>query len=285
MPFCALIIIISLSLSNSIKNIVVWERMHPLAPIGSHPGTIVSLLVLGDTLVSVCEEGRMKCWDLKHGSLLGRKHRQNKVVEGSDGILLMELSLGKGLRPTALMHPDTYLNKVVVGFSDGSLSLWNIRSGKLVHQFKGVNPELDIGSVTAIEQSPALDVVAVGMQDGTVFLLNLKQDIVLFELDSGKSAVTSLSFRTDNGGGDNSCPVLASGCADGKIWIWDLAGKKLIGEVAAPLGAHEGRILSASFLPQEPVSAVYVQVMLSYIYIYERGSLFNNVHCCFLLDI
>jgi hypothetical protein len=120
-----------------------------------------------------------------------------------------------------------------------------------------------------------------------VFLLNLKQDIVLFELDSGKSAVTSLSFRTDNGGGDNPCPVLASGCADGKIWIWDLAGKKLVGEVAAPLGAHEGRILSASFLPQEPVSVVYepMQIIFSCIYMRERrerGSLFTMcMDCCF----
>jgi U3 small nucleolar RNA-associated protein 21 len=39
--------------------------------------------------------------------------------------------------PTCLCHPDTYLNKVVVGGADGSLQLWNFGSGQLVHTFAG----------------------------------------------------------------------------------------------------------------------------------------------------
>lgn len=252
--------------------------MHPLSKMGSHPGIITSLLVFGDTLVSTCDEGRMKVWNLKHSSLIGRKHRNkfqtNAINDENDeegSIVLMELSLGKGIQPTVLMHPDTYLNKVLIGFSDGTLSLWNIRSGKLVHQFKSIlpsadevnSPQLNNNGVTSIEQSPALDVVAVGMNNGMIHLIHLKQDVVLFELNSGKTSVTSLSFRTDNttsqDNGDESSPTMISGCSDGKLWVWDLKGKKLIGEVGAPLGAHDGKILSASFLPQEPV-CLYIDI-------------------------
>jgi U3 small nucleolar RNA-associated protein 21 len=36
-----------------------------------------------------------------------------------------------------MTHPDTYINKVVVGGRDGSMQLWNFMSGQLVHSFKG----------------------------------------------------------------------------------------------------------------------------------------------------
>lgn len=39
--------------------------------------------------------------------------------------------------PTCMCHPDTYLNKVVVGGADGSLQLWNFVTGQLVHTFAG----------------------------------------------------------------------------------------------------------------------------------------------------
>jgi hypothetical protein len=42
-----------------------------------------------------------------------------------------------GFAPTALAHPDTYLNKVVVGSADGRLQLWNFATGALLHTFAG----------------------------------------------------------------------------------------------------------------------------------------------------
>mmetsp|Transcript_46017 Transcript_46017/g.59119 ORF Transcript_46017/g.59119 Transcript_46017/m.59119 type:complete len:1225 (+) Transcript_46017:40-3714(+) len=240
------------------KEIVAWERMHLLAPIGSHLGSIISLLVLGNTLISLCDQGYLKSWDLKHNSLIDRKHRQmNGDLISQENSNLIEMTLEEGLNggsPTVMIHPDTYVNKVLIGSSDGSLSLWNIRSGKHLYSFKSIQTLKNKSgvSITSMEQSPALDVVAVGMQDGSVYLLNLKQDIVLFDLDTGKAAVTALSFRTDTGG-ENPCPTLSTGCADGRIWIWDLEARKLLGEVNSALGAHDGVVLSAAFLPQEPV--------------------------------
>jgi WD40 repeat protein len=94
----------------------------------------------------------------------------------------------------------------------GGLSLWNIRSGRKLHEFTAVT-----AAVTALEPSPALDVVAVGMSDGRIVLLNLKFDRAIFEFKQERVAVTALSFRTDASALDT--PMLASGAADGQVCL------------------------------------------------------------------
>ena len=42
------------------RTVDVWERMHPLARLGSHPGKVVALLPLGPLLVSVCDRGCLR---------------------------------------------------------------------------------------------------------------------------------------------------------------------------------------------------------------------------------
>jgi hypothetical protein len=39
-----------------------------------------------------------------------------------------QIQFEPGFTATHLLHPATYLNKVLVGGSDGSLQLWNIRT-------------------------------------------------------------------------------------------------------------------------------------------------------------
>lgn len=48
----------------------------------------------------------------------------------------MDVGAG-GAPPTCLCHPDTYLNKVLLGCPDGRLELWNFASGQRVHAFPG----------------------------------------------------------------------------------------------------------------------------------------------------
>jgi U3 small nucleolar RNA-associated protein 21 len=281
----------------------VWERLHPLATLGKHKGSVVGQVVLGDVLVSVCSKGLLKAWDLQHPSLVGRKHRQQRAnaphsappakssVEedssdeegGGDGggvaqepACTAAVKLGVGFEePTCLAHPDTYLNKVVVGSKAGKLGLWNFRTGKKVHEFaalaagsSGEDSGGGWGGVTALEPSPALDVCAVGFSQGAVVLLHLKADAVLFAFRAASpSPCRSLSFRTDGGfaagttaGGSGLSPTLASGHGDGRVWVWGLAQQQLLGEVNAPLPAHGGGsggggrgILRVAFLPKEPV--------------------------------
>ena len=42
------------------------------------------------------------------------------------------LQLPEGFTPTCMAHPDTYLNKVLVGSQEGKLQLWNFSSSKLM---------------------------------------------------------------------------------------------------------------------------------------------------------
>ena len=43
----------------------------------------------------------------------------------------MEIHLGSGFRATCMVHPATYLNKVLVCSDAGEAQLWNFRSRKL----------------------------------------------------------------------------------------------------------------------------------------------------------
>ena len=72
------------------------------------------------------------------------------------------VQLQAGFTPTCMAHPDTYLNKVVVGGRQGRLQLWNFVSGNLLHEFQS----LGTADVLCIASSPALDVVGVGLSDG-----------------------------------------------------------------------------------------------------------------------
>jgi hypothetical protein len=47
------------------------------------------------------------------------------------------IELGPDFQPTCMLHPDTYLNKVLLGGADGSMQLWNVASCQLVHTFGG----------------------------------------------------------------------------------------------------------------------------------------------------
>lgn len=73
------------------------------------------------------------------------------------------LTLHAGLKATCFAHPDTYLNKVVVGGASGQLQIWNFVTAQCLHTFTVA----DCG-VCCVAPSPALDVVGLGLQDGCV---------------------------------------------------------------------------------------------------------------------
>ncbi|XVE80675.1 hypothetical protein DITRI_Ditri14bG0157500 [Diplodiscus trichospermus] len=138
------------------------------------------------------------------------------------------------------MHPDTYLNKVLIGSQEGSMQLWNISTKKRLYEFKGWN-----SGICSCVSSPALDVVAVGCADGTIHVHNIRYDeeVVTFR-HSSRGTVTALSFST---GGQ---PLLASGGSSGVISIWNLEKKRLQSVIRE---AHESSIISLHFFADEPV--------------------------------
>jgi U3 small nucleolar RNA-associated protein 21 len=163
-------------------------------------------------------------------------------------------------QPTVAMHPSTYLNKIVLGGTDSSLVLLNVRTAKLIHVFTCL-PESNSSNatVTALEQSPAVDTIAVGMSNGNVHLINLRHDKLLFSLKHKGTSITSLSFRTDGSAMRYGIAPLAVGRSDGTISIWDLTPPE---EEQADMGrtllcqlekVHVGGVAKLSYFPQEPL--------------------------------
>jgi len=192
--------------------------------------------------------------------------------------------------PTALCHPPAYVDKVLVAFSSGGLQLWNVAAGAKLHTFRNhllvskkeaLNDDNDddgkstrssssCNSITALEASPALDIVALGRGDGSVVLLDARADAALavFEQAAGPrassspsspspssaavsvpaglassspspshpltcGAITSLAFSTGP-----EVPLLAAGGEAGGIGFWNLETRALAGALPR---AHGGK--------------------------------------------
>jgi U3 small nucleolar RNA-associated protein 21 len=161
----------------------------------------------------------------------------------------------------AICTMPTYLNKIFVGRSDGSVEIYNVSTGKLVHTVHP--PSASSGSVTALAPANALCVLTVAHSDGSIRLIDVDTDDPIISLSSrtGKP-VTSIAFRADGvGAGDDGRKdgvMATASIEDGDISLWDLnKGGRLAGVIRA---AHEtsaaskgSGITSIEFLPGQPV--------------------------------
>lgn len=208
------------------NDIAVYKRAHQVATWSRHTVKINQLLLFGEHILSVDVEGNIFTWAFKGID-------QNLAPIG-------HILLEDKFTPSCIMHPDTYLNKVLLGSQEGALQLWNISTKKMLFEFKGWK-----SSICCCVSSPALDVVAVGCSDGKIHVHNIRYDkeIVSFT-HSTRGAVTALSFSTDGQ------PLLASGGSSGVISIWNLEKRRLQSVIKE---AHDSSIISLHFFANEPV--------------------------------
>ncbi|CAN6551983.1 unnamed protein product [Malus baccata var. baccata] len=208
------------------NEIAIFKRAHQVATWSSHSAKVNSLLLFGEHILSVDVEGNLFIWAFKG-------IEENLTPIG-------HVMLDNNFSPSCIMHPDTYLNKIIIGSQEGSFQLWNISTKKKLYEFKGWN-----SSICSCVSSPALDVVAVGCADGNIHVHNIRYDEELVTFShSARGAVTALSFSTDGQ------PLLASGGSSGIISIWNLEKRRLQSVIR---DAHDGSILSLHFLVNEPV--------------------------------
>lgn len=204
--------------------IYVCERAVEKFQLSGHTGAISQLLVFGAHLLSLSrEDGSLKVWD----------------VQGE--CLTSSLGFEAGFRPWVMQHPDTYLNKIVVGSEHGRVQLWNLRTQKRVYEYKALQGAGEEDSVTAVVQSPVVDVLAIGFQGGRVQVHDMKADALIVDFEADEP-VTSLSFRSD---GTNQ---LCCGCQSGQMIVFDLEERAL----ASCFEPHRGAVLSAHHLVGEP---------------------------------
>ncbi|XP_031846092.1 WD repeat-containing protein 36 [Nomia melanderi] len=187
-----------------------------------HECTVHSLLPFGTHLISVDDDSNVKVWNIKSEELLIQLNFSNDVF-----------------KITTMVHPNTYMNKILFGSEQGQMQLWNLNIAKSIYIFNGWKTP-----ITALEQAPAIDVVAVGLRDGRIILHNLKYDESLFELIQDWGAVISISFRTDGH------PIMATGSLEGHIVFWNLEQKKVESQLYK---AHFGAVTGLKYLSNEPL--------------------------------
>lgn len=187
-----------------------------------HEYPVKLLLPFGPHLISIDEKSNLKLWNI-----------QSEEVQ-----LELEFS-NNSFEITTIMHPFTYLNKILLGSEQGCLQLWNLNTSKLIYTFKGWN-----SSVTALEQAPTVDVVGIGLKNGRIIIHNLKFDETLMEFQQEWGIVTTLAFRLDDS------PLLISGTMNGHIILWDLEGRKVFSQL---LSAHDSVVTGMKCLQGLPL--------------------------------
>lgn len=205
------------------KVIYAWRRGTELKHVyRGHKKPIHLLLPFGAHLISVDESSAVKIWDIKGENVF------------------FELTFGNDtFQITTILHPSTYINKILLGSEQGSMQLWNVNTAKLIYTFKGWN-----SAISCLEQAPAIDVIAVGLTSGKIILHNLKFDKTIVEFIQDWGLVSSISFRTDG------TPMMATGSVTGNITFWDLEEKKVASQLIA---AHSGSVTGLLCLPNEPL--------------------------------
>ncbi|KAM4056975.1 utp21 specific WD40 associated putative domain-containing protein [Hirsutella rhossiliensis] len=134
----------------------------------------------------------------------------------------------------------TFLNKIFVGRRDGWVEIWNVSTGKLIYTI--LPPSPSCGSVTCLEPSPALSLMAIAYSGGSLTITNVLTDkrVLRIEAASPEAPVSCISFRTDGMGAGNDGRkdgvMATSTAATGDITFWDLhGGGRVIGVLR---GAH-----------------------------------------------
>ncbi|CAG8647186.1 26118_t:CDS:10 [Gigaspora margarita] len=187
---------------------------------GNHQENIFFLSIFGNYIIALSEDNIVILWDHKSGELHS------------------EIQFDENFTVSTVIHPSTYLNKVLLGSRQGTMQIWNIRTKKLKYSFSSFG-----SSITSLVQSPVVDVIAIGLLDGTIIIHNIKLDERIMSFKQ-EGRVTSITFRTDDR------PIMAAANMYGDITLWNLDEKRLSHIIK---GAHEGLIPSIQFLNGQPI--------------------------------
>ncbi|KII88291.1 hypothetical protein PLICRDRAFT_54133 [Plicaturopsis crispa FD-325 SS-3] len=193
---------------------------------------LASVVVFGTQLIALTEDGgQMLIWD------------------ANEDVLQAMIRFDPGFTATSVLHPATYLNKILVASSEGSIQLWNVRTQQCIHKFPAARL-LTAGNgsesaITALTQAPAIDVVGIGFSSGEISVYDVRADERLMRMHMEGGGIRALGFRSDGH------PVLASASSTGHIALWDLnSGGRLLHIIR---GAHDGAVSAVEWIPGQPV--------------------------------
>ncbi|KAG5513227.1 hypothetical protein PMAC_001597 [Pneumocystis sp. 'macacae'] len=197
-------------------------------------GNITLMEAFGGYLTTYTDQNYLTVWNIHLQGNLWPLF--NIYVDISE--IYTEIEIDKKSSVLCMIHPVTYLNKLVLGKIDGTLEIWNIRTTKIIYTFSSFK-----AAIICLEQSPVLDIISIGLIDGRILIYNIKKDKELFRFNQdGK--VTSISFRTDGS------TIMCSSNDKGDIFIWDLSKKRIVNTF---YNAHFGSIVKIKFLNGQPL--------------------------------
>lgn len=155
----------------------------------------MQLVVFGSHVLGLCDDNVLRMWDYK---TQGKQRNECNVILDTNvksaNTLTQELytqvEFDDTFTASAILHPSTYLNKVLVSSTQGTMQIWNMRTNQLIYAFQSFG-----SPITCLAQSPVVDVVAIGLLDGTVIIHNIKMDEKIDKVRQD-DRVTAISFRT-----------------------------------------------------------------------------------------
>ncbi|KAF8453671.1 Utp21 specific WD40 associated putative domain-containing protein [Terfezia claveryi] len=210
------------------------------------------MLIFGDWIVGAFGDGQIVVWKVS-----------TKEVH-------TEIQPTKGGGIVGVIHPSTYLNKVVVARTEGGLQIWNVKTGKLIYT---CTPNLGDAKITSLTNTTHLHHIAFSTTTSQIRIHNILADTTLFTLGpklpptstTSAKRVVSLSFCTDSSVGAGTSPegkritasgsgrILAAGDTDGDITLWDLEKRRIVGVMRAVHSSTSGGILKCEFLAGQKI--------------------------------
>jgi U3 small nucleolar RNA-associated protein 21 len=110
------------------KDVYVWKMgTHIRHVFTGHSCPVHLLLPFGPHLISIDESSNLKMWDVRAEDLYTELNFDNS-----------------SFRITTILHPVTYLNKVLLGSEQGQLQLWNLHTRKYISMPNIFSPKLNI---------------------------------------------------------------------------------------------------------------------------------------------
>lgn len=140
------------------------------------------------------------------------------IIYDANSLEIQQL-LQLAVKPKFILHPENYLNKILIA-NEHSLLLYNVKTNQKIFNFLD---EAQIGEIfsgtelTCVINSTAMDVICLGFKNGQIAAINLKTAQIIFTFNQNQE-VTSLAFTKNN----RQQPRLISGNKNGDIISWNL---------------------------------------------------------------
>lgn len=206
---------IYVAVKNNIKG---YERnKQDFLEFQKHERVVHLMITLGKHFISIDKGSTVIVWSIESQEPYLEMNFNNETFEIS-----------------AVVHPMTYVNKVLFGSAQGTLQLWNVKSNKMLYEFSGWGH-----AVTVLKQAAsAIHVIGIGLANGSIYIHDIQMNETVVKLTQDWGPVTGLAFRTDN------APVMISASTQGHLAIWNLEERRLISQVRNAHDASGERLLS-----------------------------------------